>query len=329
MRKDLKFTWNIPKMCCAHASEQYPFDWTLVWRVSNVFQSMLPKSDFPWREPPWFLFSVGDLWASTSCFCTNDDLVVTGNDLAKYTSWLQISILWLYDTCLFIACWNGSRKLRTSSVLFQSQMFPTLRFLNFIDRSDTLGHVFFRLILGRTLVLSLRPLASVVSFLGHEGTTFSLKLICSFSRFSFTTYGSTVYIVMHGRVFCSPFPMARSHIWSMLRLWVDFLRENFQLLGEDFYCTPGIPWNEGKFGHLGLAISTKKGFSLVNRFSLDQFFEIPSPKIDCCSSCLLRIPDYQVHDIEVSLPWLHRWNWPLPRALSRHFAVNSCVLTCR
>ena len=92
-----------------------------------------------------------------------------------------------YDTCLFIVCWNGSRKLQTSSVLFQSQMFPTLRFLNFIDRWDAWAHVFFfRLILGRTLALSLRPLTSVVSFLGHEGTTFSLTFICRFLRFSFT-----------------------------------------------------------------------------------------------------------------------------------------------
>lgn len=178
MRKDLKFTWNIPKMCCAHANEQEPLDWTLVWRVSNVFQSMLPKSDFPWREPPFF-FSVGDLWAPTLCFLHQWWLGRDGNDLAKYTSWLHISILWLYDTCLFIVCWNGPRKLQISSVLFQNQMFPTLRFLNFIDRRMG-ACFFFRLILGRTLALSLRPLASVVSFLGHEGTTFSLTFICRF-----------------------------------------------------------------------------------------------------------------------------------------------------
>lgn len=109
-----------------------------------------------------------------------------------------------YDRWLFIVCVNGSRKLQTSSVLLQNQMFPTLRFLNFIDRSDTLAHVFFRLIFGRTLALFLRPLASVVSFLGHEGTTFSLKFICSFLRFSFTTYGSTMYIV-RAEFFVLPF----------------------------------------------------------------------------------------------------------------------------
>ena len=135
---------------------------------------------------------------------------------------------------MFIHCLlKWLKKLRASSVLFQSQMFPTLRFLNFIDRSDTLAHVFFRLILGRTLVLSLRPLASVVSFLGHEGTTFSLKLICSFSRFSFTTYGSTMYIVMHGRVFCSPFPMAQSHMFDASSLG-RFFKGKFSTSGRRF-----------------------------------------------------------------------------------------------
>ena len=142
-----------------------------------------------------------------------------GNDLAK-VYFMVADIYTMTDVYSFV-CWNGSRKLQTSSVLFQNQMFPTLRFLNFIDRSDTLAHVFFRLILGRTLALSLRPLASVFSFLCHEGTTFSLKFICSFFRFISPTYGS-YHVVMHGQVFCSPFPMAQSHMVDASSLGSSF-----------------------------------------------------------------------------------------------------------
>ena len=145
---------------------------------------MLPKSDFPWREPPYFFFCRGFV-STYFVFLHQWWLVHDGEWFGK--SILHGYIYLYYDTCLFIVCWNGSRKLQTSSVLFQNQMFPTLRFLNFIDRWDAWAHVFFfRLILGRTLALSLRPLASVVSFLGHEGTTFSLTFICRFLRFSFT-----------------------------------------------------------------------------------------------------------------------------------------------
>lgn len=218
MRKDLKFTWNIPKMCCAHANEQEPLDWTLVWRVSNVFQSMLPKSDFPWREPPFFFLS-GICEHLLCVFCTNDDLVVTG------MIWLSILhgyIYLYYDSMTHV--YSLFVEMAQENFKFQVFCFKircSRPFDFWTSLIDAWVHVFFSdwFWAGHwhCLYVPWHPwfrfwVMKVPHFLWHSFVGL---------RFSFTN----VWILpcSHvGQVFCSPFPMAQSHMVDASSLGPSF-----------------------------------------------------------------------------------------------------------
>ena len=105
-------------------------------------------------------------------------------------------------------------------------------------------------------------------FLCHEGRVFSLKFICSFLRFSFTklwvlpssscTANSLLFSLSDGDGSSLGQTFLGTIFFRGKNLDFNYTSQGYQTtvriplwLGEDFHCTPGIPWKEGKFGNLG------------------------------------------------------------------------------